>query len=69
MKSGRDTASGRPLKNYEDIVAELENIAEMVRKTPDLNHQAAERLLQIAQDIRSDLERTGRGPTLISGAD
>jgi hypothetical protein len=60
MKSDNETASGRPLHDYEDIAAELEHIAEMVRNTPGLNHDAAERLLKVAQDIRSDLDRLSR---------
>lgn len=59
MKLDNETASGRPLQNYEDIAAELEHIAEMVRNAPELNHDAAERLLKLAQDIRSDLARLG----------
>jgi hypothetical protein len=60
MKSDNETASSRPLHNYEDIAAELEHIAELVRNTPELNHHSAERLLKVAQDIRSDIERLGR---------
>lgn len=60
MKPDNETTSGRALHNYEDIAADLEHIAEMVRNTPELNHRAAERLLKIAQDIRSDLGRLGR---------
>lgn len=59
MESDNETASGRRLRNYEDIAAELEHIAELVRNTPELNHHAAERLLKVAQDIRSDLDRLG----------
>jgi hypothetical protein len=60
MEPDNETALGRPLQNYEDVATELERIAEMVRNTPELNHRAAERLLKIAQDIRSDLDRLGR---------
>jgi len=48
-----------PRHRYEDVAAELERIAEMLRGAPELNHHAAERLLKIARDIRSDLERLG----------
>jgi len=59
MKPDSETTSRRPLRNYEDVAAELEHIAELVRNTPELNHHAAERLLKVAQDIRSDLDRLG----------
>ena len=63
MEPNREPAPGDdPLCNYEDIAAEIEHVAEMVRKTPELNHHAAERLLKIAQDIRSDIDRLGRAP-------
>jgi hypothetical protein len=60
MTADNETASGRALHDYEDIAAELEQIAEMVRNTPGLNHSAAERLLKLAKDIRSDLDRSAR---------
>jgi hypothetical protein len=63
MEPNREPAPGDdPLCNYEDIAAEIEHVAEMVRKTPELNHHASERLLKIAQDIRSDIDRLGRAP-------
>lgn len=52
--------SGHARLNYDDIVAELEHIAGLVRNTPELNHHSAERLLKVAQDIRSDLDRLGK---------
>jgi hypothetical protein len=60
MTADSETASDRPLHDYEDIAAELELIAEKVRNTPGLNHDSAERLLKLAQDIRSDLDRLSR---------
>jgi hypothetical protein len=42
---------------YEDIATELERIAEMLRERPGLNHDAVERLLRIARDIRLDVSR------------
>jgi hypothetical protein len=61
MEPDNEAASGspRPFHSYEDIAAELERIAEMVRDRPELNHHAVERLLQIARDIRSDASRPG----------
>jgi hypothetical protein len=52
-------ASPRSFESFEDIASELERIAELLRNTPALNHNAAERLLEIARDIRSDLGRSG----------
>jgi hypothetical protein len=52
--------SGHTLLNYDDIVTELEHIAGLVRNTPELNHHSAERLLKVAKDIRSDLDRLGK---------
>lgn len=64
MKSDDKAASSspRPFDSYADVAAELERIAEMVRDRPELNHHAVERLLKIAQDIRSDIERLGTVP-------
>jgi hypothetical protein len=61
MKPDDKAASGPPrsFDSYEDIAAELERIAELVRDRPELNHHAVERLLQIARDIRSDVNRLG----------
>jgi|HubBroStandDraft_3_1064219.scaffolds.fasta_scaffold222622_1 hypothetical protein len=60
MKAANDTTPDRTLDDYEDIAAELELIAEKVRNSPELDHDAAERLLKLAQDIRLDLDRLGR---------
>ena len=60
MKTDNETAVARTLDDYEDIAAELELIAEKVCNTPELDHDAAERLLKLAKDIRSDLDRLGR---------
>jgi hypothetical protein len=62
MKPNIEPAPGGPLCKYEHIAAEIEHVAEMVLKTPELNHHAAERLLKIAQDIRSDIDRLGKAP-------
>jgi hypothetical protein len=60
MKAANEATSDRTLDDYEDIAAELELIAEKVRNSPELDHDAAERLLKLAQDIRLDLDRLGR---------
>jgi hypothetical protein len=60
MTADNENASDRALDDYEDIAAELELIAEKVRNTPELDHDAAERLLKLAKDIRADLDRLGR---------
>lgn len=61
MKPNDEAVPGSPrsFDSYQGIAAELERIAEMVRSRPELNHHAAERLLQIARDIRSDVGRLG----------
>jgi hypothetical protein len=56
---GATSSSPRPFGSYEDIAVELERIAEMVQQRPELNHHAADRLLQIARDIRLDASRSG----------
>jgi len=58
------TEKGMPKTYYERIVEELETVAESIRLHPELNHQAAERLLTIARDIRQDagLPKQGRKP-------
>ena len=60
MTADNENASDRALDDYEDIAAELELIAEKVCNTPELDHDAAERLLKLARDIRADLDRLGR---------
>ena len=45
------------LSSGEDIAQELERVAQMVRERPELNHHAADRLLQIALSIRTDAPR------------
>jgi hypothetical protein len=39
---------------YQRVVAELEELAQVVRRRPDINHQAAARLQAVADDIRRD---------------
>ena len=46
--------AGLELPDYEKMAREIEDVAEMVRQHPELNHQAAERLVRIAEDIRKD---------------
>jgi hypothetical protein len=65
MTADNEDASDRALDDYEDddyedVAAELEHIAEKVRNAPELDHDAAERLLKLAKDIRADLDRLGR---------
>ena len=43
-----------PTTYYEQVVEELETVAESIRLHPELNHHSAERLLKIASDIRKD---------------
>ena len=43
-----------PTTYYEQVVDELETVAESIRLHPELNHHSAERLLKIASDIRKD---------------
>ena len=43
-----------PTGFYERIVAELEEIADQLEKRPELNHNAAARLREVANDIRQD---------------
>jgi hypothetical protein len=45
------------LSSDEDIARELERVAQMVRERPELNHHAADRLLQITISIRTDAAR------------
>ena len=45
------------LSSDEEIAQELERVAQMVRERPELNHHAADRLLQIASSIRTDAAR------------
>jgi hypothetical protein len=48
------------LSSDEEIAQELERVAQMVRERPELNHQAADRLLDIARAIRADTARASR---------
>lgn len=53
-----------PPRHYQKIVDELEHVAAMVRERPELNHEAAARLIEIAQQIRKDAglpERSAKG--------
>jgi hypothetical protein len=45
-----------PPSYYEGLANELETIAEAIRKNPHLNHHFSERLKQMAQQMREDLE-------------
>lgn len=45
-----------PPSYYEGLADELETIAESIRKNPQLNHHFAERLKQMARQMREDLE-------------
>lgn len=49
-----------PLSSDEEIAQELERVAQLVRERPELNHQAADRLLDIARAIRADTARASR---------
>ena len=51
------TVSRTRLREDEDIARELEQVAELVRLHPELNHHAADRLAAIARDIRADIGR------------
>jgi hypothetical protein len=44
-----------PPSYYEGLADELETIAESIRKNPQLNHHFAERLKEMAQQMRDDL--------------
>lgn len=48
------TDKGVSQEFYEDVVKELEDVAALLRKHPELNHKAVERLLAIASEIRKD---------------
>lgn len=39
---------------YESVLADLEELASQIEQRPDLNHNAAERLREIAKNIRED---------------
>lgn len=58
----RRTAHPMPASYYDKIVKELEHIAAMVRDRPELNHEAATRLTEIAQQIRKDAGLPPEGP-------
>ena len=45
-----------PPSYYEGFADELETIAEAIRKNPHLNHHFADRLMEMAQQMREDLE-------------
>jgi hypothetical protein len=60
MKPNNESERSGDLCNYEDVAGEIERVAEMVRKRPELNHHAAERLDKIAEDIRSDIDRLSK---------
>jgi hypothetical protein len=51
------TVSRTRLREDEDIARELEQVAQLVRDHPELNHHAADRLAAIARDIRADIAR------------
>jgi hypothetical protein len=51
------TVSPSRLREDEDIARELEQVAELVRHHPELNHHAADRPAAIARDIRADIAR------------
>jgi hypothetical protein len=50
------------LQEDEDIALELEQVAELVRRHPELNHHAADRLASIARNIRADIARAKTAP-------
>jgi len=50
------------LRDYREIARELEEVAELILRHPELNHHAAERLQVIARDIRTDLARATKSP-------
>lgn len=54
------------LQEDEDIARELEQVAELVRGHPELNHHAADRLAAIARNIRADIARAKIAPQLAS---
>jgi uncharacterized protein YutE (UPF0331/DUF86 family) len=56
------TALSRPRSKsyYEKIAKELEQLSETVRVRPEMNHNAAERLLKIANEIRADIGLTSK---------
>lgn len=45
-----------PPAYYESLADELDTIAASIRKNPHLNHHFAERLHQMAQQMREDLK-------------
>jgi len=46
-----DDEREKALHESKDIATELEEVANMILGNPELNHQAAERLMRIARDI------------------
>jgi hypothetical protein len=54
------------LRDYEEIARELDEVAELLLRHPELNHHAAEKLQAIARDIRSDTARLA-GPKSSTG--
>jgi hypothetical protein len=49
-----DHLTPQPKQFYEALVKELEDVAQILRHRPELNHHSAERLEKIAADIRVD---------------
>jgi hypothetical protein len=47
---------------YERIAEELEEVAQSLRNRPEMNHHAAERLREIARNIRQDAKLPPRKP-------
>lgn len=56
-----------PLISDEEIALELERVAQLIRERPELNHQAADRLITIARSIRADASRASRSTAALSG--
>jgi len=48
------------LRDDEEIVEELEQVANLILERPELNHEAAQRLMRIARDIRADIARADK---------
>jgi len=64
-----DPVQSTPLRNDDEIIEELERVAELVRHHPELNHHSADRLMAIARDMRADLDRAKEMSRLLADTD
>ena len=51
-----------PQTSYDDLAEKLDEVAKIVRKNPNLDQAFAERLNELAGQIREDMQRKGPKP-------